>query len=55
MASEKGWNKVFRDCDIENHDSDRAPLELNAGQIKRSCQKFTGIAIKSGRYRTTAK
>ena len=41
MASDKAWNKIFRDYDIGSHDFNRGPFELTAYQIKRSCQSFT--------------
>lgn len=34
MASDKAWNKIFRDYDIANHDFDSGPFELTADQIK---------------------
>lgn len=49
MPSEKGWDKVFRDRDIESHDSGHDSLELNAGQTKPSHQNFTDIAVKPGK------
>ena len=49
MASNKAWNKIFRDYGINNHDFDKGPFELTANQIKRSCQAFTETADKEPR------
>lgn len=49
MASNKAWNKIFRDYGINNHDFDKGPFELTATQIKRSCQTFTETVDKEPR------
>ena len=49
MASNKAWNKIFRDYGINNHDFDKGPFELTANQIKRSCQTFTDTTDKEPR------
>lgn len=49
MASDKAWNKIFRDYDIANHDFDSGPFELTADQIKKSCQGFTATGDKEPR------
>lgn len=35
MASNKAWNKIFRDYNITNHDFASGPFELTADQIKK--------------------
>lgn len=49
MASDKAWNKIFRDYKINNHDFDKGPFELTADQIKKSCQNFTETVDKEPR------
>ena len=49
MASNKAWNKIFRDYNITNHDFASGPLELTADQIKKSCQEFTTTGDKEPR------
>lgn len=49
MASNRAWDKIFRDYDILNHDFDRSPFELTANQIKASCQSFTATGDKEPR------
>lgn len=49
MASNKAWNKIFSDYQINNHDFDKGPFELSAEQIKKSCQPFTATADKEPR------
>ena len=49
MASNKAWNKIFRDYKIDNHDFDKGPFELTADQIKISCQAFTATGDKEPR------
>ena len=49
MASEKAWNKIFRDYNIYSHDFNSGPFELTADQIKRSCQSFTVTGDKEPR------
>lgn len=41
MASDKSWEKIFKDYDIDNHDFDKEPYVIKAEQIKRACQEFT--------------
>lgn len=49
MASDKAWNKIFRDYNIDSHDFDSSPFELTADQIKRSCQSFSATGEKEPR------
>ncbi len=49
MASNKAWDKIFRDYGINNHDFDKGPFELSANQIKKSCQTFMETADKEPR------
>lgn len=49
MASNKAWNKIFRDYNITNHDFASGPFELTADQIKKSCQEFTTTGDKEPR------
>lgn len=49
MASNKAWNKIFRDYKISDHDFDNGPFELTADQIKKSCQAFTATGDKKPR------
>lgn len=49
MASDKAWEKIFRDYNIDNHDFDSSPFELSAEQIKHSCQEFTQTGEKEPR------
>ena len=49
MASDKAWNKIFRDYDIATHDFDSGPFELTADQIKKSCQGFTATRNREPR------
>ncbi|GAB6982440.1 type II restriction enzyme [Prevotella dentasini] len=41
MASDKAWNKIFKDNNILNHNFDKKPFVLSANNIKKSCQEFT--------------
>lgn len=47
MASDKAWNKIFRDYDIANHDFDSGPFELTADQIKNPVKDSQLQEIKS--------
>mgnify|MGYP003306230707 CR=1 FL=1 len=49
MASNKAWEKIFRDYDISNHDFENGPFELSAAQIKKSCQSFKKTGEKEPR------
>lgn len=49
MASNKAWNKIFSDYKINNHDFNKGPFELTAGQIKKACQMFTETVDKEPR------
>lgn len=49
MASNRAWDKIFRDYDIINHNFDNAPFTLTADQIKRSCKGFTATRDKEPR------
>lgn len=41
MTSDKAWNKIFSDYNINSHDFNSGPFVLTAKQIKSSCQFFT--------------
>lgn len=49
MASNKAWNKIFKDYNINNHDFDKGPFVLSADQIKKACQSFTETVDKEPR------
>lgn len=49
MASDKAWNKIFRDYNIISHDFDNGPFEISADQIKTSCMGFTQTGEKEPR------
>jgi len=49
MASNKSWNKIFKDYKILEHDFDKEPFPLTAAQIKTSCQNFKKTAEKEVR------
>jgi hypothetical protein len=49
MASNKAWNKIFKDYEITKHNFDNVPFELTAEQIKKSCQSFTSTAEREPR------
>lgn len=49
MASEKAWNKIFRDYDIDNYDFEQKPFILTAAQIKTSCISFKSTVDKEPR------
>lgn len=49
MASNKAWNKIFRDYNIDKHDFDKGPFLLSANQIKTSCQNFKRTGDKEPR------
>lgn len=49
MASNKAWDKIFSDYDIENHNFENGPFELSADQIKKACQSFTATGDKEPR------
>ena len=49
MASNKAWNKIFRDYDIEKHNFENGPFEISAEQIKSACQSFTVTGDKEPR------
>lgn len=49
MASSISWQKIFAESGMATHDFNREPFILEASQIKRSCQDFTGIAEKEVR------
>lgn len=49
MASDKAWDKIFRDYKINSHNFNKGPFELSAEQIKRACQPFTATVDKEPR------
>ena len=49
MASDKAWNKIFRDYNIDYHDFDKGPFELTADQIKTSCKSFIATVDREPR------
>lgn len=49
MASNESWNKIFLDYNIYDHDFDKSPFQITAGQIKKSCQNFTDVGQKEVR------
>ena len=49
MANNKSWEKIFKDYNVLEHDFEKAPFELTAGEIKTACQDFKGTAEKEVR------
>lgn len=49
MASNKAWQKIFHDYNINNHDFETGPFELTADQIKASCKGFDQTKDKEPR------
>lgn len=49
MASNKSWNKIFKDLKLNEHNFDFEPFQISAKQIKESCQKFKTTAEKEVR------
>jgi len=49
MASNKSWEKIFKDQNILKHDFGKGPFYIDAGTIKKSVQEFTETAEKEVR------
>lgn len=49
MASDKAWEKIFKDYDIDKHDFDKSIFTINSHQIKVSTQEFKKTADKEVR------
>lgn len=49
MASNKSWNKIFKDNKILDHDFSVSPFILSAENIKKSVQKFKNTVDKEVR------
>jgi hypothetical protein len=49
MASNKSWEKIFKDYKIDQHDFSLQPFEISAKEIKLSCQDFTETGEKEPR------
>lgn len=49
MAIDRSWEKIFNDYNILEHDFDKTPFEIQASQIKISCQDFRGTGEKEVR------
>lgn len=49
MANNDSWYKIFEDHNILSHNFDKSPFELNAIDIKTSCQHFTEVSKKEVR------
>lgn len=49
MASNTSWSKIFDDYKILEHNFDKRPFPISAGQIKHSCQNFRSVAEKEVR------
>lgn len=49
MASNKSWEKIFKDYNILEHDFSKGPFELTALQIKIACQEFRSTVEKEVR------
>ncbi len=43
------WKAIFNKYNIDNHDFDKSPYEITAGQIKIACQNFKKTAQKEVR------
>jgi len=49
MASNKSWEKIFKDYKIDKHDFSSSPFAISAKEIKVSCQDFTETGEKEPR------
>lgn len=49
MASNKSWEKIFKDKGLDKYDFNKAPFILTAADIKASCQNFKKTAEKEVR------
>jgi len=43
------WNKIAKDLNFKEHDFDKKPLEINAVDIKKSCENFVQEGITEPR------
>lgn len=49
MAINKSWEKIFKEYNIFDHDFEKYPFNITAGQIKKACQDFTEVGQKEVR------
>jgi hypothetical protein len=49
MANSRSWKKIFDDYKVLNHDFNKGPFPVSAGQIKKSCQRFKETGEKEVR------